>query len=134
MAYRWLADAVVVAHLLFVAFAVAGGLLVARWPWAAAAHLPAVAWAAWVEFSGAICPLTPVENRLRALGGEAGYPGGFVDHYLLPVLYPAALDRELQWTLGAILLAANAAAYGWAVRRRRARRLLRRPPGTRSLR
>ncbi|MDB5753418.1 MAG: hypothetical protein JWP65_3839 [Ramlibacter sp.] len=122
MAYRTLADAVVLFHLLFVVFAVAGGLLALRWRWLPLVHLPALGWAAWVEFSGRICPLTPLENALRTAGGAAGYEGGFVENYLLPVLYPAALTRELQWTLGIGLLAFNAAVYAallWRHLRRR---------------
>lgn len=122
MEYRVLADAVVVLHLLFVVFAVAGGLLALRWRWVPLLHLPALAWAAFVEFTGRICPLTPLENALRAAGGAAGYEGGFVEHYLLPVLYPAALTRELQWTLGMGLVAFNLAVYAalaWRWRRRR---------------
>ena len=119
MAYRALADAVVLFHLLFVAFAVGGGLIAFRWRWMPLVHLPAVAWAGWVEFTGRICPLTPLENHLRAAGGAAGYEGGFVEHYLLPMLYPADLTRELQWTLGAGLLAFNVAVYGaWMLRQR----------------
>ena len=119
-----LADAVVLLHLAFVAFAVAGGLLVLRWRRVALLHLPALAWAAFVEFSGRTCPLTPLENALRAAGGEAGYAGGFVEHYLLPLLYPADLTRELQWTLGGALVVFNLAVYGavvWQARRRRPR-------------
>ena len=120
MVARLLADAVLLLHLLFVAFVVAGGLLAWRWRWMPWLHLPALAWAAWIEFSGSICPLTPLENALRRAGGEAGYPGGFIEHYLLPLLYPAALTRELQWTLGAGLLLFNAAVYLlWWWRRRR---------------
>jgi hypothetical protein len=123
MAYRLLADAVVVFHLLFVAFAVAGGLLALRWRWIPWLHLPALAWAALLEFNGWNCPLTPLENHLRAASGAGGYAGGFIEHYLLPVLYPAALTRQLQWTLGAGLLAINLAVYAalfWrGVRRRR---------------
>ena len=118
MAYRLLADAVLLLHLLFVAFVVAGGLLAWRWRWMPWVHVPAFAWAAWVEFSGWICPLTPLENILRRAGGQAGYPGGFIEHYLLPLLYPAALTRELQWTLGAGLLLFNAAVYLLLLRRR----------------
>lgn len=117
MLYRVLADAVVVFHLVFVAFAVAGGLLAFRWRWVPWLHLPALGWAAFVEFTGRICPLTPLENGLRAAGGAAGYRGGFVDHYLLPVLYPAGLTPELQWTLGAGLVAFNAAVYALLLRR-----------------
>jgi len=119
-----LAEAVVLLHFAFVAFAVAGGLLVLRWPRVALLHLPALAWAAFVEFSGRTCPLTPLENALRAASGEAGYAGGFVEHYLLPLLYPADLTRELQWTLGGGLVVFNLAVYGavvWQARRRRPR-------------
>lgn len=122
MLQRLLADAVLVLHLAFVAFAVAGGLFALRWRWMPWLHLPVLAWAALVEFNGWICPLTPLENRLRAAGGAAGYEGGFIEHYLLPLLYPAALTRELQWTLGAALLGFNAAVYlGVHLRRRRLR-------------
>jgi uncharacterized protein DUF2784 len=116
--YRALADAVLVLHFAFVAFAVAGGPWVARHPRVAFAHLPAVAWSAWVELAGWSCPLTPLENRLRQLGGEAAYPTSFVEHYLLPVLYPAALTREIQIALGVLVLAINAIAYGAVLRRR----------------
>ena len=118
MAHRLLAEAVVVFHLLFVVFAAAGGLLAFRWRWMPLLHLPALAWAAFVEFSGRICPLTPLENALRAAGGSAAYAGGFVEHYLLPVLYPAGLTRELQWTLGAGLLGFNTVVYLLLWRRR----------------
>ena len=121
MAWRVLADAVVLFHLLFVAFAVLGGLLALRWRWMPWLHLPALGWAAFVEFTGRICPLTPLENQLRHASGAAGYTGGFVEHYLLPVLYPAALTRELQWTLGAGLVAFNLVVYGLLVWRQRRR-------------
>ena len=121
MLYKLLGDAVAVLHLLFVAFAVMGGLLALRWRWMPWLHLPALAWAATVEFSGWICPLTPLENRLRLAGGEAGYSGGFVDHYLLPLLYPAGLDRQTQFVLGLGLLAINAVAYFFVWRRCRRR-------------
>ena len=120
MSWRVLADAVVLLHLAFVVFAVAGGLLALRWRWVALLHLPALAWAAFVEFSGRTCPLTPLENALRAAGGEAGYEGGFVEHYLLPVLYPADLTRGLQWALGTGLVVFNLAVYAavvWQARR-----------------
>lgn len=111
MIYRVLADAVLVLHLLFVAFALAGGLLALRWRWMPWLHLPALAWGVVVELAGWICPLTPLENVLRAAGGEAGYTGGFIEHYLLPMLYPAALTRETQWLLGGSLLAFNVVVY-----------------------
>jgi hypothetical protein len=115
---RLLADATVVLHLAFVLFVVAGGLLVVRWPRVAWVHLPAVAWGAWVEFAGRVCPLTPMENWLRQQAGEAVYTTSFVDRYLLPVLYPPALSREIQWTLGGLVLAVNAGVYLVVVRRR----------------
>src|SRR5574341_2561402 len=111
MLYRLLADAVVVLHLGFVGFVVLGGLLALRWPRATWAHLPAAVWAAWIEFSGDICPLTPLENWLRRQGGEVGYSASFVEHYLIPILYPASLTRELQWALGGVVIVVNVAAY-----------------------
>jgi len=120
--YRLLADAVVVVHLAFVAFVVAGGLLVVRWKRVAWIHLPAAAWGAWIEFAGWICPLTPLENRLRALAGEGEYATGFVEHYLLPVLYPTGLTRTAQIVLGAAVIVLNACFYTWAWRRHRHRR------------
>ena len=121
MVYRALADAVLVLHLAFVLFAVAGGALVVRRPRLALAHLPAVAWSAWVELAGWACPLTPLENRLREWGGGPTYSASFIEHYLLPVVYPAALTREIQIALGAIVIAINAAVYARVVRRLRAR-------------
>ena len=122
MLYKFLADAVAVFHLLFVVFAVTGGLLALRWPWIVWPHVPALAWGATVEFTGWTCPLTPLENWLRSAGGAAGYSGGFVDHYLLPLLYPASLDRELQLVLGLGLLGINALAYFLVWRRSRSSR------------
>jgi hypothetical protein len=121
MLYRLLADAVVVLHLGFVGFVVLGGLLVLRWPRAAWGHLPAALWGVWVEFTGRICPLTPLENWLRRQGGGADYSASFVEHYLIPVLYPAALTRELQWILGGIVIAVNAAVYAVVLLTRRSR-------------
>ena len=111
MPYRVLADALLVLHLAFVAFALLGGLLAWRWRWMPWLHLPALAWGAIVEFSGWICPLTPLENALRRAGGAAGYDAGFIEHYLLPLLYPAALTRETQWLLGRGLLLVNVVVY-----------------------
>jgi hypothetical protein len=122
MLYRVLADALVAFHLGFVLFVVLGGLLVLRFPRVAWLHLPAAAWGAWVEWTDTLCPLTPLENHLRRLGGEAGYSGGFVAHYLLPVLYPAALTRGIQYVLGAVVIGVNLLAYGAVLlRARRAR-------------
>ncbi len=118
MAYRWLADATVALHFAFILFAVFGGVLASRrlaWSYL---HLPAVAWVAWIEFTGAICPLTPIENTLRARAGDAGYAGGFVDHYLIPVIYPAGLTPGLQVALGVAVVAFNAFVYLEIWRRR----------------
>lgn len=120
--HRTLADLVVVVHFGFVLFAVLGALLVLRWRWVAWVHVPAAAWAALIEFAGWVCPLTPLENWLRVRGGGAGYRGGFVDHYILPILYPEGLTRGTQVTLGVLVLLLNLAIYGWLLYRRRERR------------
>ena len=124
MMYRILADLVVGVHALFVAFVVIGGLLALRWPWVAALHLPAAVWGALIEFQGWICPLTPLEKSLRAAAGEAGYRGGFIEHYLLPALYPAGLTRGVQLVLGASVIVVNLLVYGVVlVRAARERRI-----------
>lgn len=117
---RLAADAVVLLHLAFIAFAMLGGVLVARRPRIAWLHLPAAAWGAWIEFSGAICPLTPLENHLSRMAGASGYAGGFVERYLIPVIYPAGLTAQAQQWLGALVVAVNLIAYAWvAIRWRR---------------
>jgi len=121
MGFRLLADATVVLHLAFVVFVLVGGLLVLRWRRVAWAHLPAAAWAAWIEFADWVCPLTPLENWLRGRGGQAAYTSDFIDYYVLPVLYPSALTRELQWPLGSVVLILNAAVYLAVYRRRSGR-------------
>ena len=113
-----LADLVVLAHLLFVLFVVAGGVLVLSRRRLAWLHLPAVAWAAFVEFSGRICPLTPLENALRRRAGGPGYEASFIEHYVIPLLYPPALTRDLQWLLGGAVLVINAVVYTLVVTRR----------------
>ena len=119
MTWRALAGLAVLAHMAFVLFVVLGGLLVLRWPRAAWAHLPAALWGALIEFGGWICPLTPVEVWLRKRGGEAGYRGGFVEHHLLPLLYPGPLTRGAQVALGLAVVGVNLAVYAWVWRRRR---------------
>lgn len=121
MYYKLLADTIVVAHLAFIAFVVGGGFLTWRYRQALLAHLPALAWGIWIELSGWICPLTPIENHFRELAGEAGYRGGFIAHYLLPVIYPPGLTRHVQWLLATVLVALNLLAYGGLVLRSRAR-------------
>lgn len=119
MLYRVLADLVVVLHFGFVLFVVLGGLLALRWPRAAWIHLPAALWGAAIEFVQGVCPLTPLENHLRQLGGQSGYSGDFVQHYVLPVLYPPGLNRNVQLALGIVVVGLNAVVYGIAWRRRR---------------
>ena len=116
------ADLLVLVHLGFVGFVALGGVLAFRWPRVAWAHLPAAAWGAAIEFTGWICPLTPLENELRARGGAAPYTGDFVARYLMPLLYPEGLTRNAQLGLGALVLVLNAAIYACVVRRRGARR------------
>ena len=111
MAYKLSADLVVLLHFGFVVFVIAGGLLVTRRHWLALLHLPAVIWAAMLEFRGWICPLTPLENSLRQAAGESGYQGGFVEHYLLPVLYPASLYARMQTLIGSFVILINVALY-----------------------
>lgn len=120
MIYGWLADALLVVHFGFIVFVVLGGLLVERWPRLVWLHLPAALWGLFTEFFGVICPLTPLENTLRRLGGEAGYQGGFIEHYLMPAIYPEGLTRAAQIVLGAFALLVNLAIY-WrlAIIRRR---------------
>ncbi|HEV8318797.1 MAG TPA: DUF2784 domain-containing protein [Vicinamibacterales bacterium] len=117
-----LADFIVLVHVAFVGFVALGGLLVLRWPRLAWAHLPAVAWGAVIEFSGWICPLTPLENELRTRDGAAPYVGDFVARYLMPLLYPEGLTRSAQLGLGALVVIVNAAIYVQIMRRRRMHR------------
>ncbi|MBL8519577.1 MAG: DUF2784 domain-containing protein [Betaproteobacteria bacterium] len=118
MIERWAADLLLIAHAGFVVFAVLGAGLVLRWGKVAWVHVPAACWAAWIEISGGLCPLTTWENQLRAAAGQSGYPGGFVEHYLVPVLYPAGLTREWQWLLAAGVVLANAALYALVIWKR----------------
>ena len=115
------ADAIVALHFAFVLFVVLGGLLVLRWPRVAWLHIPTVIWGALVEFTGWICPLTPLENRLRRAAGETGYQGDFIAHYILPVLYPNGLTRNDQLMLGGAALALNVMIYGFVLVRHRRR-------------
>jgi hypothetical protein len=108
---------VVVLHLLFIVFVVAGGFLALRRPWLALLHLPAVAWGAYIEFSGTYCPLTPLENHFSRLAGEEGYATGFIEHYLIPVIYPAGLTACVQTLLGLFVIAVNLTVYAFVLRR-----------------
>lgn len=117
MSHRLLADALVLLHLGFILFVVAGGLLVAWKRGFVWLHLPAAVWGAAIEFMGWVCPLTPLENRFRRLAGEAGYEGGFIEHYLLPLIYPEALTAAVQHVLGGLVVAINLAVYAWLWRK-----------------
>jgi len=121
MLFHALADLIIFLHATFVVFVVLGGFAVRRWPKTAWLHLPALAWGALIEFSGWICPLTPLEQTLRARAGQHGYTGGFIDHYFLQVLYPAGLTREIQWVLGGTVVVVNIVAYMIAFRQKRPR-------------
>jgi hypothetical protein len=118
MLYALLATIVVALHLAFALFVVGGGLLVRRRPRLAWVHLPCAAWGIYVELAGKICPLTPFENALRQRAGEAGYPEGFLEHYLAAIVYPTGLTPALQWLLGGGALAVNVVIYAWLLRRR----------------
>ena len=111
MIYRWMADAVLVLHLAFVAFVGLGGLLVLRWRRLAWLHVPVALWGMAIVYVGFTCPLTPLENRLHRLSGSAGYQGGFIEHYVTAAVYPEGLTREAQLLLGTAVLALNAVVY-----------------------
>jgi len=122
MIFRLLADLVVLIHLAFVIFVVLGGLLGLKWRWVIWLHLPAAIWGAMIEFGGWICPLTPLENWLRYQGGEEGYVGGFIQHYLVPVLYPDGLTRGIQIVLGVAVILFNLIVYWQIIRQARSGR------------
>jgi hypothetical protein len=117
MIYWLLANSLVLLHLAFILFVVAGGLLVAWKPQCIWLHLPAVIWGALIEFRGWICPLTPLENQYRTLSGESGYQSGFIEHYLLPLIYPDTLTPPTQFVLGSLVVAINILIYLWLWRR-----------------
>lgn len=119
MLFKALADLVVLMHLLFIAFAVLGAALALRWRWMPWIHLPAAAWGGAIEFMGWYCPLTPLENSLRRAGGEMGYSQGFIERYIIPIMYPGDLTRELQIVLGCILVAINLVIYFFVWRQAR---------------
>lgn len=117
---RALADLVLILHLAFILFVVAGGLLALRWRWAPVAHVPAACWGAFIELSGGICPLTPLENALRRSAGSSGYQDSFVEHYLLSLIYPAGLTHGVQVVLAGAVIVINVLVYlaVWRARRR----------------
>ncbi|MBJ7547445.1 DUF2784 domain-containing protein [Pseudomonas sp. OA3] len=115
MLWRMAADALVLVHLSFILFVLLGGLLLLRWPRLIWLHLPAVAWGIVVECLHLGCPLTPWANQLRRMAGQAGYDGGFIEHYLIPLIYPAGLTPQIQIGLGAIVVLVNLAVYTWLI-------------------
>lgn len=117
MLARLAADLTLLLHLGFIAFALFGALLAWRWRWIPWLQLPAAAWGMFVELTGRLCPLTSLENHFRHLAGEAGYAGGFIEHHLLPLIYPEGLTRELQYVLAGVVLVVNVAVYGALLRR-----------------
>ena len=121
MLFRVLADGVLVVHLAFVLFVALGGFVVLRWPRVAWLHVPAAIWGVYIEFTGRICPLTPLENSFRVRGGEAGYSGGFIDHYITALIYPDGLTRTTQIAIGLGVLIMNIVLYILVIRRQRQR-------------
>ncbi len=118
MFYRAFADFVVVVHLAFIVFVVLGGLFALRWRLGPVVHLPAALWGVYIELSGGLCPLTPLENKLRQAAGSAGYSGGFVEHYVVPIVYPAALSEQLQIVLASLVIVANTLVYSFVLWRK----------------
>jgi hypothetical protein len=119
MIYSILAELVVFVHFLFIVFAVSGAILALKWRWIIYVHLLCAAWASLIMMVGWICPLTPLENSLRRSAGEAGYTEGFIDHYLMPIIYPAGLTREIQIWLGVGVVLVNVLLYGFVLYRKR---------------
>ncbi len=113
MLYRLAADFLVLLHLGFIVFVMLGGLLVLKWHWVSLLHLPTVIWGFVIEYRGGICPLTPWENSLRRLAGQEGYAEGFIEHYILPIIYPPGLTRDIQLTLAIAVVTVNLVVYGW---------------------
>jgi hypothetical protein len=122
MGYRLAADTVVLFHLLFIVFVMLGGLFALRWKWLITLHLPAAAWGMSVEFLHLYCPLTPLENLLRAKAGEVGYAGGFIEHHLIALIYPVGLTPDIQLWLGASVVLVNLLVYGYLITQWRRRR------------
>jgi Protein of Unknown function (DUF2784) len=115
--FNILADLIVLLHFSFVVFVIFGGLLVLKWKWVMWVHIPAAIWGTLIEFTGWICPLTPLENWLREAGGGQEYSASFIEHYVMPILYPAELTREIQIFLGVFVVLLNAGIYVWVYRR-----------------
>ena len=122
MLFRLSADAVLLVHLAFILFALLGAAIAARWRWIPVVHLPAAAWGFFVELTGRVCPLTLLENYFRIKAGQSGYAESFIEHYLMAILYPAGLTRQIQFTLASVVIIVNVAIYGWLFYARRGSR------------
>lgn len=119
MTYRIVADMIVLIHFGFILFVGVGGFLVIKWQNIAFLHIPAVIWGALIEFTGGICPLTPLENKFRLAGGEAGFSGGFIEKYIISFIYPDELTRGLQTVIGFAVILINVSIYGYLLHRRK---------------
>ncbi len=119
MIYRFLADFVLIFHLLFIVFVIFGGLLALCCRWLVLAHIPAAIWGAYIELTGGLCPLTTLEVRFRRIAGDTGYSGSFIEHYLLPIIYPAGLTRDIQFGMAGLVILINVVIYGALVYRLR---------------
>ncbi|MFZ2540561.1 MAG: DUF2784 domain-containing protein [Gallionella sp.] len=113
MLFRLAADAILLLHLAFILFAVLGAVTALWWRWTPLVHLPVAAWAFFVELTGRSCPLTYLENHLRIKAGLSGYTESFIEHYLLAIIYPAGLTREIQFVLAGVVIVVNIAIYAW---------------------
>lgn len=125
MLYRLCADLIVLFHFAFILFVIFGGFPVLRWPRLAWLHVPIVLWAIGIECAGFICPLTPLENFFRTRAGEGGYDSGFIEHYIVAIIYPQGLTRQIQFLLAALLIAINLTLYLLILRRKRDARVKR---------
>jgi hypothetical protein len=117
MIYRILAELLMIVHMAFILFVVFGGFAVLKWHWMALVHVPIAAWGAIVELKSWVCPLTPWENKFRLLAGQEGYSEGFIEHYLMPVIYPPGLTKDIQTTMGLLVVAINLLIYGYLIYR-----------------
>lgn len=118
MLFRLAADTVLIAHLAFILFALLGAALAVRWRWIIFVHIPAASWGVFVELTGRICPLTYLENCFRIEAGQSGYAESFIEHYVLPIIYPSGLTQDIQWVLAGIVVVINVLIYGWLFFRR----------------
>jgi len=117
MALRLAADAILILHAAFILFVLLGAVLSIRWRWIPFVQLPAAAWGVFVELTGRVCPLTPLENSLRRSAGQVGYSDSFIEHYILDIIYPSGLTTNVQLTLAGVVVIVNIVIYGWLVHR-----------------